>query len=81
MDMVAFADRLLAGPNRVSEDTVKGITIIYKNGTKDWFDPVVDEKTEDGILKVTIENGNVYNVNLSDTVLVNYYNMFEEVSK
>ncbi len=55
---------------------VKGITVIYKDGTKDWFDPVIMEKTEGDTLKITIENGYTYDVNLLDTKAVSYYEGF-----
>jgi len=50
-----------------------GVAIIYKNGTKDWFDPVLDESTEDGILKITIENGYTYDVVVADIESKTYY--------
>jgi hypothetical protein len=44
---------------------------VYEKGfadTKaDWFDPAVEEKTENNILSITIENGNIYEVDLSKT--------------
>ncbi len=73
MDMVAFANRLLAVPNW--KETKQGIAVIYKDGTKDWFDPVSEVKTEGDILKIMIENGNVYDVKLLDTNSVNRYDV------
>ena len=54
---------------------VKSIAILYKDGTKDWFDPVIMEKTEGGTLKITIENGYIYDINLADTALISYYEL------
>lgn len=54
---------------------MKGIAIIYKNGTKDWFDPVIQETREGDILTVTIENGNKYDVNLLEIEEMTYYDI------
>jgi hypothetical protein len=57
----------------------KGIEITYRNGKKDWFDPV---EIPDG---VTEENGNylidnsfhVYKVLMSDVKSIRYYDLCE----
>jgi len=50
-----------------------GIAIIYKDGKKDWFDPVVEETIKDKILTITIESGNQYEVILPEVSLIKYY--------
>jgi len=55
----------------------KGIEVIYKDGSRDWFDPVIDESMRDGILEITIDNGNIYHVNPSDMKSMSYYNADE----
>jgi len=73
MDMVTLANRLLAGP--YWKDKKQGIVVIYKDGTKDWFDPVSETKIEDDNLTITIENGNEYSINLENIQFVSFYDV------
>ena len=57
------------------ETLKKGIAIVYKNGRKDWFDPVDSEVRDGNILYITIENGNVYDVNMQDVKIMAYYSI------
>lgn len=59
----------------MKEEKKRGIMVTYKNGTKDWYDPVIMEEKEGENLKVTIENGNTYNVYLPDIQSVSYYEL------
>lgn len=55
----------------------KGISVVYKNGNKDWFDPVVSEDRNGDMLTITIENGYKYDVNMSDVEIMKYYSIEE----
>lgn len=57
----------------------QGIAIIYKNGSKDWFDPVINEVRNGDILTITIENGYTYGINMQDVVNMSYYDIEEGV--
>lgn len=56
----------------------RGISIIYKNGSKDWFDPVNSEVRDGDTLTITIENGYRYNINMKDVSVMSYYDLEED---
>lgn len=75
MDMVDYVNRLLAGPKWVREEKEQGIAVVYKDGNKDWFDPVIEIKIEGDTFKIKIDNGNTYDVHLPDTQSVSFYDV------
>lgn len=52
---------------------IKGIAIVYKDGSKDWFDPVIEEFIEERLIKITLANGNIYDVIISEVESKTYY--------
>jgi hypothetical protein len=52
-----------------------GIRVLYKNDKFDWFDPVVEWKIESNILLITMENGNIYDVEILNTKCIDTYKL------